>query len=359
MRKLLFLLLVLAVPAAAAPNATVSVLPAQPIVEKGRGSQFLNCDFLIENPGDVKLELTTVEMSLFTADGKFIAQRRVQPNGLSVLTIPERYIEPGKKIVVFNPVPSIPDDIRFATAKFEFIFGDGRNDDVLHVSTEVKPREDDTKTALELPVRGRVFVHDGHDFLAHHRRLDITGDMTTALGIKTNMTRFAYDFVNVDEKGRMRKGESEANTDYYAFGQPIYAPGDGVVIKAADGVADNEGAARWKPDFNEVLKNLLVIGGNYIVLDHGNGEFSFIAHMKKDSVAVKVGDRVKRGQKVGEVGSSGDSMFPHLHYQLQSDDYLGEGLPSYFTNFDRLVGTKTQHVVRGQVDSGDVLVVKK
>ncbi len=322
--------------------------------------QIVNFDLLIENPGDLKLEITTIEMSMLTADGRFIAQRRVQPNGMSILTIPNRFIEPKGRLVVFNPFHSLPDDLQFSTLRFELVFGDNKQTDELYrVKLDVTPKAYVQKSVLEIPIRGRVFVHDGHDHLAHHRRLDITGDMTTALKINTNMSRYAYDFVQVDEQGRMRKGASAENTDYYCFGTPVHAPGDGVVVKAANDQHDNDPRNRFKPDFAAVMKNIHLIGGNYVVLDHGNGEFSFLAHLKAGSVLVKAGERVKRGQKIGEVGASGDAMFPHLHYQLQSDNYVGEGLPSYFDGFERVAGAKAVAVVRGQVDTGDVLLVKE
>ena len=57
--------------------------------------------------------------------------------------------------------------------------------------------------------RGRAFVHDGHDYYSHHRRLDVTGGMTTAIGVKTNMTRYAYDFVIVDEAAAKKLARRE------------------------------------------------------------------------------------------------------------------------------------------------------
>ncbi len=358
MRKALLTLL-LALPVMASAPPTVSVLPAQPLIEKGRGMQMVNFDLLVDNPGDLRLEITTIEMSLLTADGRFVAQRRVQPNGMSILTVPNRFVEPKGRLVVFNPFHSLPDELQFSTMRFEFVFGDNKETDELYrVKLDVTPRAFTQNSVMEIPIRGRVFVHDGHDYLSHHRRLDVTGDMTTAMKINTNMSRYAYDFVQVDEQGRMRKGESAENSDFYCFGTPIHAPANGVVVKSANDQPDNDTKYHWKPDFAAVLKNIHQIGGNYVVLDHGNGEFSFLAHMKFGSVLVKEGDRVSRGQKIGEVGASGDAIFPHLHYQLQRDDYVGEGLPSYFSEFERVVGTKAIAVKRGQVDTGDVLLVK-
>ncbi len=75
-------------------------------------------------------------------------------------------------------------------------------------------------------------------------------------------------------------------------GTPIYATGDGRVIKAG-----------W--------------GGGYgkeVEIDHGFGYVTKYAHMSEFSVIV--GQRVKRGQKIGEVGNTGKSIAPHVHYEV-------------------------------------------
>jgi murein DD-endopeptidase MepM/ murein hydrolase activator NlpD len=60
---------------------------------------------------------------------------------------------------------------------------------------------------------------------------------------------------------------------------------------------------------------------------------------------------------IAEMGASGDSLFPHLHYELRNG--IGaknvEGVPSYFSNFRRLLGSQTVVTKRGQVDTGDVV----
>jgi len=57
--------------------------------------------------------------------------------------------------------------------------------------------------------------------------------------------------------------------------------------------------------------------GNYVIIDHGDGTSSVYAHMYKDSVSVKVGDKVNQGQKVGLMGSSGSSTGCHLHFEVR------------------------------------------
>jgi len=58
--------------------------------------------------------------------------------------------------------------------------------------------------------------------------------------------------------------------------------------------------------------------GNCVIIDHGNSEYSLMAHMQQGSVTVKVGERAVAGQVIGKLGDSGDSFGPHVHYQLQS-----------------------------------------
>jgi murein DD-endopeptidase MepM/ murein hydrolase activator NlpD len=60
-----------------------------------------------------------------------------------------------------------------------------------------------------------------------------------------------------------------------------------------------------------------------------------LAHFKKESIIVSVGDEVIKGQELGKVGNSGNSSEPHLHYQLQTEanPMDGVGLPAQFLNY--------------------------
>ena len=81
--------------------------------------------------------------------------------------------------------------------------------------------------------------------------------------------------------------------------------------------------------------NPAVPAGNHLVIDHGNGEYSLLAHFRKGTVAVKTGDKVEPGQLVGRCGNSGNSSEPHLHYHLQNAPRFGkgEGLPAQFRDY--------------------------
>ncbi len=77
-------------------------------------------------------------------------------------------------------------------------------------------------------------------------------------------------------------------------GTPVYAASDGVVIIAGE-------------DF--------YYNGNFVLLDHGQNLTSVYLHMSR--LDVKSGDLVRKGQKIGEIGSTGRSTAPHLHWGVQ------------------------------------------
>ena len=211
-----------------------------------------------------------------------------------------------------------------------------------------------------LPVRGKVFIWEGHDFYAHHLRVPMSNAKVKAIGITANSNEFAADFIYTDEKGGEYKGDPRKAENWYSYGKPIYAPGAGVVRETANDIPDN-----WYKDVRATTIGhpTLPAGkdpkdiGNYVLIDHGNGEFSLLVHMKPGSVTVKPGDRVAQGQQIGQIGFAGDSLFPHLHYSLMEgpEDEKEWGLPAYFSHFHRFLGAKSVAVARGPVNSGDIV----
>lgn len=109
-------------------------------------------------------------------------------------------------------------------------------------------------------------------------------------------------------------GDGRRNEDYYAFGQPIVAPAEGVVTYVVDGVHDNVPGEM----------NRMFVPGNLVIIKHVDNEFSQLAHFKQYSIKVKVGDRVTRGQLLGLCGNSGNSSEAHLHFQVQTAPFFEE-----------------------------------
>ncbi|MFD2380008.1 M23 family metallopeptidase [Paenibacillus xanthanilyticus] len=122
--------------------------------------------------------------------------------------------------------------------------------------------------------------------------------------------RYGIDWIIANNGYTFKPGSDRLNNEsYYAYGQKILAPQDGVVIEAADGTADNEMAGVYDESMDMPF-------GNYVILDHRNGEFSFLAHMKNGSLRVQPGDSVRKGDWLGNCGNSGVILQPMLHMEV-------------------------------------------
>jgi murein DD-endopeptidase MepM/ murein hydrolase activator NlpD len=153
--------------------------------------------------------------------------------------------------------------------------------------------------------------------------------------------RWAYD-LGVRVNGLLHRDGGENLEDYYAYGKPVFAPADGVVVRSHDGEPDQD---IRQGRFASVMP------GNHIVLEVGPGEFLFMGHFQPRSVRVRAGDRVTAGQQIAAVGNSGRSPFPHMHMHLQDSDVLSwaEGIPLLFHDY-MLDG---QHVSEGIPTGGE------
>ena len=137
---------------------------------------------------------------------------------------------------------------------------------------------------------------------------------------------FAYDFTQIGAGGYSFQRDGKTNTDYYAYGKKVLAAKDGTVVYVRSDVAENMPGE---------TVNTAVPGGNVVVIDHGNGQYGYYAHLKPASITVKVGNPVKMGQAFAEVGNTGDSVEPHLHFHVMDkpDPGEGDGIPAVFENW--------------------------
>ena len=117
----------------------------------------------------------------------------------------------------------------------------------------------------------------------------------------------AVDFVRLDEEGRGHDGDRKREKAWYGFGEPVLSPADGTVVSVSDVHPDEPvGNTGQKPSY-----------GNHILLDIGGGHYAVLAHLQQGSARVSEGERVRLGQQIAAVGDSGDSLVPHLHFQVQ------------------------------------------
>lgn len=96
-------------------------------------------------------------------------------------------------------------------------------------------------------------------------------------------------------------------------GVPVVAAAAGTVKGVRDGMPDTG----LPPGGAAALQGRLA--GNGVVLDHGGGWETQYSHLRQGSVAVKPGDRVEAGQRLGLVGLSGNTQFPHVEMIVRKD----------------------------------------
>ena len=153
-----------------------------------------------------------------------------------------------------------------------------------------------------------------------------------------NNQRFAIDFVRLNDDGKLFTNDGTSNTDWFSYGTTVKSVADGIVLKVTDSIEDNKtpGIIDYK-----ITKNN--IGGNSVFVDIGNGNIAFYGHMQKNSIKVKIGDHIKKGQPLGLLGNSGQTTAPHLHFHIVTSNnipidqsingFMYEGVPYSFESF--------------------------
>ena len=175
-------------------------------------------------------------------------------------------------------------------------------------------------TALIFPFRGNGFVTQGGAANGGHRN---------------GSGQFAIDAMALSENyAPQRTAAFAANTDVIGYGRDLVAPGAGVVIAARGDRPDQPVPGESNENFHVPEFRGSGDPGNHLVIDHGNGEFSLVAHLMAGSLAVREGQRVTQGQLIGRLGNSGDSFAPHVHHQLQDGPswQSASGLPCRYSN---------------------------
>ncbi len=110
------------------------------------------------------------------------------------------------------------------------------------------------------------------------------------------------------------EGTDVAIRDFRAVdeGADVLASAPGLVTAARDGTDEHY----LHDDQTRKLTSVRACG-NSVILQHDDGWESYYCHMRKGSVAVKLGQRVVRGERLGLVGMSGRTQFPHVHVEFR------------------------------------------
>jgi hypothetical protein len=120
--------------------------------------------------------------------------------------------------------------------------------------------------------------------------------------------RYAIDMLKLGPDGRLFMGEEECVTDFYSYGENIYAPADGRITQVQDGHP------------SDLMGNMNKDhpGGNYIIMDIGQEKYVYFGHLINGSIMVEEGQSVTAGTVLGRIGNSGYSTHPHLHLHVQN-----------------------------------------
>ena len=106
-------------------------------------------------------------------------------------------------------------------------------------------------------------------------------------------THHGVDIFVVNSSGSNRNSKGGS----LSYGKPFRAADTGVVVEAANDGGYHTGY------------------GNYCIIDHGDGTQTLYAHAK--TIMVEVGDKVTQGQTIGEIGDTGNTTAPHLHFEVR------------------------------------------
>jgi len=360
-----------------APNpdtgkVVVNIGPVHPLIEKDIYGYYMNFDITIKNHTSHILELSSVEAAIMDDKGKLALRKFMNNEGsapgidLLVYTL----IKPGETVKIFNPFHTFPLDITIASLKYGFYFdyADNRQETDMNkkrlpvdydasVVSDITPRVYIAKNDYLLPLKGKIIVWDGHDFYSHNRRSTTEMADAKVAQITANSSRYAYDLMSVDDKGSMYNGSPFAKQNWYSFGKPVYAPLEGVVIAIQNDIPDNDFDGKTVKSPKLDPKTDPEGMGNYVILQHANGEYSMMLHLETGSVSVRPGQMVRSGDQIAEVGFSGAVVFPHLHYSVTNGtkELASEGLPNYFNDYKLYRGNSVVNIKRSRIDSGDIV----
>jgi hypothetical protein len=141
--------------------------------------------------------------------------------------------------------------------------------------------------------------------------------------------RYAVDWEQLNPSGRIYTGPRQDLKSYTIFGQHAIAVANAVVVSVIDGQPEQT------PGKFPVGIALDAADGNSVILDLGQQRYALYAHLQPGSIKVHRGEKVALGQLIGLVGDSGNSIVPHLHFQVMDrpSSLASNGLPYAIDNF--------------------------
>jgi len=188
-------------------------------------------------------------------------------------------------------------------------------------------------TVISAPLKGGGFVAASTTTLMnnHHPTFQLT-----YRGMTTVPERYCVDWNKLDAAtGSPFHGDQSICENWYVYGQNVYAASNGQIVFVSDDMPDQFPVGTVSSDIN-----IFNGAGNSVVIV-SEGGYTIYGHLKPNSIVVKIGQIVKKGQLIGKVGNSGNSQAPHLHFGLHTDFpyYISESLPYYIDSMEKIGST--------------------
>ncbi|WP_160134972.1 M23 family metallopeptidase [Halococcus salsus] len=178
------------------------------------------------------------------------------------------------------------------------------------------------------PLRGSNYIAaDSFGDAVRHTRAALPVDGQVWLA-----QRYAVDYEQLDTEDRIYDGPREDLESYTIYGEEAIAVADATVVEVIDDVPENVPGA-----FPDGI-TLEAADGNAVILDLGDENYALYAHFQPGSIRVAEGDHVERGDVLGLVGNSGNSIAPHLHFHVMNRplSLASNGLPYLVDSFSIL-----------------------
>lgn len=173
-------------------------------------------------------------------------------------------------------------------------------------------------------------------------------------GVRAYGQAFAIDVLHPREEA-LSPGwglRQRSPTEYSCFGETVRAGLAGTVVRAESGQRDHRARSTWPgllymltlESLGRELVGARALLGNHVIVE-GEGVYAVHAHLRRGSVTVGMGDLVEAGQPLGEVGSSGNTSEPHLHFHLmdRAAPTAGAGIPFRWEQIEQPVGAVDPH----------------
>ena len=253
-------------------------------------------ELVINNDGDNTVTINSLEI---TSDGSLASQ--YSTSALAALALNQNLqIQPGELTALYLWVEVTGEQ---KPQQLENLVSVTNSDGEISQYQLSQALDPSSVLQVSSPLEGAGWLTLNISNDSHHRRSFMMFDDQPKFA-----QRYAIDWVMVDNEGNWYSGDEKINENHFAYGTNVLATNDGIVERVINGYPDNTPG--------ETADESTPLAGNYILVRTTGDESVLYAHLLVDSIIVKEGDQVTRGQVMAKVGNSGNSTAPHLHFHV-------------------------------------------